>query len=453
MTIVNGRFDAAGIIAEATGTNGILSSNESTNGTVTSTPRVAEPDVEALTEEWPELDDAARRGLAGEVVAAIEPHTEADPAALLISCLVGFGNSVGDGPHALADGSRHPARLNAVIVGKSSRSRKGTSWRNTRNILEGADFAWMHKRVVSGLSSGEGLITAVSDGIIDKNGKVLGAVTDKRLLVVEEEFARALAVKGREHSTLSAVIRQAFDDGNLHVLTKEPLTATRAHISILGHITIAELRKSLTMTDVANGFGNRFLWACARRSQVLPSGGQIDSRTLFDLATKVNCALDAGRRLGLIERSADSEALWSDWYKAMAIEDDNEGTTEYLLARAEAHVLRLSVVYAVLDNSQTIELAHLQGAIAVWNYCCQSVRYVFGEAGDEVAHRILIAVAQAEPDGLDREQQSALFSRHLSSQRLAQARSKLVSKELVVEVEESTGGRRQRVLHLARKAK
>ena len=36
---------------------------------------------------WPLLDEAALHGLAGEVVRLIEPHTEADPVALLASFL------------------------------------------------------------------------------------------------------------------------------------------------------------------------------------------------------------------------------------------------------------------------------------------------------------------------------------------------------------------------------
>lgn len=73
---------------------------------------------------WPLLSNPAWHGLAGEFVAAIEPHTEADPVELLVDFLVSFGNAVGSGPHASADGSRHPARLNVVLVGKTSKARE-----------------------------------------------------------------------------------------------------------------------------------------------------------------------------------------------------------------------------------------------------------------------------------------------------------------------------------------
>ena len=95
---------------------------------------------------WPVLDPGALWGLAGDVVRTIEPHTEADPAGLLIDFLVSFGSAVGPAPHALADGSEHPARLNAVLVGQTSRARKGTSRAQIRRVLEVADPGWTDQR-------------------------------------------------------------------------------------------------------------------------------------------------------------------------------------------------------------------------------------------------------------------------------------------------------------------
>ena len=92
---------------------------------------------------------------------------------------------------------------------------------------------------------------------------------------MEQEFASVLKVAEREGSTLSATIRQAWDSGNLRILNKNsPARATGAHISILGHVTKAELLRYLTSTEAANGFANRFLWVCVRRSKCLPEGGR-----------------------------------------------------------------------------------------------------------------------------------------------------------------------------------
>ena len=73
------------------------------------------------------LAPEAFHGVAGEIVHAIEPHTEADPAALLITFLTAIGNLIGPGPHARVGPTHHPPKLFVVIFGPTSKGRKGTS--------------------------------------------------------------------------------------------------------------------------------------------------------------------------------------------------------------------------------------------------------------------------------------------------------------------------------------
>src|SRR5262245_18996660 len=79
----------------------------------------------------------------------------------------------------------------------------------------------------------------------------------------------------REGNILSRVIRDAWDGRErLQTLTKNsPTKATNACISIVAHITVEELRRMLDETAMANGFANRFLFACVKRSTLLPLGG------------------------------------------------------------------------------------------------------------------------------------------------------------------------------------
>jgi hypothetical protein len=89
-------------------------------------------------------------------------------------------------------------------------------------------------------------------------------VRDKRLMIVESEFSAPLQVMKREGNILSRVIRDAWDRGDLATLTKNsPARATGAHVSIIGHITAAELRDDL---------GSRQIWIRRDRGfdQALP---------------------------------------------------------------------------------------------------------------------------------------------------------------------------------------
>jgi hypothetical protein len=385
---------------------------------------------------WPVLDPVTLQGFAGDVVRALGPHTEADPAALLVDFLVSFGNAVGPGPHAVADGAPHPARLNAVVVGDTSRARKGTSRAQIGRLFAIADPGWHEHRVMGGLASGEGLIAAVRDGSDDE-----AAVTDKRLLVVEPEFARVLRVAAREGNTLSALIRECWDSGDLRVLTrKDPLAASGAHVSIIGHITREELLARLTDTDAANGFGNRFLFVCARRSKLLPNGGSLPEETRHELGRELGRRLDDARRIRCVRRDGPSEALWVPMYHALA-EDSPTGLAGSLTARAEAQCLRLSVCYALIDGSATMREQHLEAAWETWRYAEGSVRHLFSRSGDPIESRLLAALDAAGGDGLDGREQHELFAGHASKVELDRARAELEARGLIKVRREPTAGR------------
>ena len=73
------------------------------------------------------MDQEAYHGLAGDVVRTIEPHTEADPVAILVQVLTNVGNIIGRCPYYQVESDYHRTNLFCVIVGQSSKARKGTS--------------------------------------------------------------------------------------------------------------------------------------------------------------------------------------------------------------------------------------------------------------------------------------------------------------------------------------
>ncbi|MFH1738228.1 MAG: hypothetical protein ABIH23_04420, partial [bacterium] len=196
---------------------------------------------------WPQVDPAAYHGLSGEFVRIIEPHSEADPIAIQAQLLTIFGNMIGRNAHYRVEGDRHYTNIFTSLIGNTSKARKGTSYGQTRRIFESVEADYFKNNVAHGLSSGEGLKFAVRDAVEKAKGKVAdNGIEDKRLLVVEQEFAQVLKVLQREGNTLSPTIRCAWDTGNLRTLTKtDPIIATGAHISIISHITCDELKKHL----------------------------------------------------------------------------------------------------------------------------------------------------------------------------------------------------------------
>ncbi|HVV37968.1 MAG TPA: hypothetical protein VHC63_15265 [Acidimicrobiales bacterium] len=394
---------------------------------------------EAAAGGWPTLGDAALHGIFGDIVRTLEPHTEADRAALLVDALVEFGNAVGAGPHAVADGAKHPARLYAVTVGATSRGRKGTAHRQISRLFAEADQVWSKTRVMGGLSTGEGLIAAVRDPMSEDDKS---APTDKRLLAVEPEFARTLTAAARDGNTVSAVLRDAFDTGDIGVMTKkDPMHAAGAHISVLAHITVEELRRKLSDTEVANGFANRFLVILARRSKLLPEGGALPPAEFDRLVRLVRRALGEARKIGTLTRDDDAKALWASIYTDLA-EQVDDGLVGAITARAEALLLRLSVIYAIADGTNQITTTHVRAAHAVWSYAEASARFIWGDVtGDPIADTLMTAVTKAGPAGLTGKEQSALFSGHKDAKTLDRTRSRLITEGKVIAVSSPTRGR------------
>jgi hypothetical protein len=367
-------------------------------------------------EHWPEPVAAeAYHGVAGQVVAMVEPHSEADPAAILAQFLVGFGNCVGPSPHAWVESTRHGVNLNCVLVGATSRGRKGTAWGQARQPLALADPQWAEERIKGGLTSGEGLINEVRDARGDDPG-----VKDKRLLVFESELGGLFRVMSRDGNNTSAAIRQLFDEGKAAVINKNsPISASSAHVSIVGHVTAEELSRHLDRLELANGFANRFLWVCVRRSKILPEGGRVPEAEMQAVARRVQGALDFGRRVGVLERTAPAKELWAKVYESLSA--GGPGLYGAVISRAEAIVLRLSMLYAILDCSDGIFPKHLVAALALWEYCDRCARYLFGDAtGDPVADPILKAL-KTSPDGMSRLEITKLLGQHKTSAQIERA--------------------------------
>lgn len=122
--------------------------------------------VASIASGWPEpLGQQAYYGLAGDIVRAIQPHSESDPVALLIQTLVAFGNVAGRNAHFRVGADKHYPNEFCLLVGKTSKARKGLSLNQVLRCFRNVDSEWLDERKVTGLSSGEGLIWAVRDPI------------------------------------------------------------------------------------------------------------------------------------------------------------------------------------------------------------------------------------------------------------------------------------------------
>ena len=217
------------------------------------------------------------------------------------------------------------------------------------------------------------------------------------------------------------------------------MKATDAHISVIGHITRTELLRLLSETDAHNGFANRFLWLLVRRSKELPFGGDWSSVGATPLILGIKVAVEFGRERREIGWDDSARGRWTEVYGKLS--EGKPGLFGATTSRAEAQVLRLATLYAVMDRRPAIQIAHLEAALALWRYAEASALYIFGDAtGDRVADRIAAAL-EGEPGGLTRTELINLFSRNESRERIDQALALLESLDRVRREVVRTGGR------------
>jgi hypothetical protein len=406
----------------------------------------AEPTAPKTEAPWPVLAEDAYHGLAGDIVRTIKPHSESDPVAILVQVLTVAGNIMGRTAYYQVESDRHHPNLFSILVGESSKARKGTSYGRVRAIAKVADELWADNRTKGGLSSGEGFISEVRDAQVrwDQKAKeweeVDPGITDKRLTIIEPEFAGALAVMERHGNTLSPLIRRGWDGDTLSTMTRNnPLKATGAHISIIGHITDTELKARLT--HAANGFANRFLFVLVKRSKLLPFGGDLTDSEILGLGELLKKALvRLPAEPTRITMTDSAKKVWATVYGSLS--EGKPGLLGAVTARAEAQVIRMAMIYALLDGERQIDEAHLRAGLAVWEYCEASATHIFGNAsGDPVVDELLAALRQAGDAGMTRSLIRDFFGRHRTGDRIAGALGTLLGRGLARCDVSATGGR------------
>jgi Protein of unknown function (DUF3987) len=342
----------------------------------------------------PVLPDDALFGLAGEVAVKLSESTGADVASILTMFLTSFGNAIGRQPHVQFYGHDEPGLLFTLIVGKWARGRKGTAWNAVRKLLVQAEPEWADRDIESGLQSSEAMIEAVADS---PNG-------DPRMLILETEFGRFIAAMSAQRK-FGPRMRTAYDGETLSArrVKASPLVSTQHMISLIGMITPGEL---LALQKLTGGLESRMLYVLSapprRRTSTDPFKTDEDEIILADkVKGAINHAWDSillmtdpiSAELAELRgvapktkfRIADDVAdRWKDEVEP-AIEDIADAVGEdyeRYTARAQTHVIRLALLYALADEADEIDWPHIKAAMALTEFCLFSARRIFSVPDD-----------------------------------------------------------------------
>lgn len=347
----------------------------------------------------PRPDPACLYGLIGEVARAGSDTTEANPFAVALNFIAYLSAAVGRGPFLPVGNTYHHARIFGQHVGRTGRGRKGDAVSLIHRIdmaLRATDPFIAPQVHRGGLSSREGLVSLIHDGFTEGKNQV-EPIHDKRLWVVESEFANILQQSKRDGNTLSAALRDVWDGVSLKPATKSNrLWATDPHIALSVAITPSELRSLMASRELTNGFANRFVMIWAERTKTLPFPQATPAETVAALAGKVNAVLKftgADRpvevdvmRMGLTPAAA---RMYSNLYRGELNDQSAGEKVNALLERHAPVLLRLSMLFALTDHADQINERHIGAALAWVRYWRESVLYVFSTEVDEVGSEVV----------------------------------------------------------------
>ena len=360
-------------------------------------PDFATPDDQLVDHHRnaPTPDPRCLYGLIGDIALAGSIDNETNPYAIAANAIAFISTCMGRGPYMAVGNTWHHCRAFTMHIGRSARGRKGDAVSLISRIhyalreLDEYAAPQVHR---GGLSSREGLIFLIHDGF--KEGKTeVEPIHDKRLWVVESEFANVLHQGKRDGNTLSPALRDCWDGVSLKPATKSNrLYATDPHVNLSAAITPTELHSLMASRELTNGFANRFLMFWAERTRMVPFPRTTSKNDVLALAKRVHevlmfckAAEHANKDHLQVTLSDDAKRLYDKLYRSELNDTSAGEKITALIERRAPMLLRLAMVFALCDLSTTVEPKHLEAALAWIRFSVESIKFVFSNAVDEVA--------------------------------------------------------------------
>lgn len=303
-------------------------------------------------------------------------------------------------------------------------------------------------------------LVAVCEGLLAcedaRSGALRGEVFKQVVTIANEMFQAGISLGTPRHVSGSMPATRGTEDPDLPPEPVWPQCAPEAFAGLAGEIVktiapetesdpVAILGQLLVMVGNAIGrtpyfpveatrhYPTMFLCLVGATSRGRKGTSAAYPKRLLreidpDHARRVKSSLSSGE--GVIwnvrdptygrDKKGAARLLWHEIYTALA--EGAPGLVGALTARAEAQVLRLSMLYALCDQSAVIEVSHLEAAYALWQYCEASARYVFGESlGDPLADSMLQMLRYAGSAGLTRTDINNELGRNVKSAAIGQA--------------------------------
>lgn len=408
---------------------------------------IFKPEEPDYNKALPKCDEKALYGVLGEIARETTKESEANPFAVMANLIVMLGSIIGRKAYIKMDVDKHYPIFFILHVGKASKGKKGLATSITKTLYQKLEeeITFLPKRISGGLSTGEGLVNLIHDGIKNNDPKKKEEweeppIEDKRLWIVESEFNNIFTQGQRNGNSLIDTLRILWDGIEIAPLTKtKKIGVKNPHINIMGHITPYELINNLTSNNSANGLASRFLIFYANRGksvQIPKSDDETINKSKNKLVEIINYVEASDfTKYDQIEVTMNEEAI--SLYKTYYDEIDEQEYSDKLdpmLGRRLATLLRLAMLFALTDKTNIINTDHIHAAKCWIDYWTSSIGYLFETGKQQEEHEKIIELSNRIKDYLKDNEKATrtqistdLFKNKLSKDFLDKALNFLLS--------------------------
>ncbi|MEU3690566.1 hypothetical protein [Streptomyces narbonensis] len=333
----------------------------------------------------PWLGKKAWHGIAGEILEYVSPDVEADPAGILATMLSSFSCLIGFDAYAHGPIKQH-VNVWHILMGDTGEGRKGTAADRAMEVMRRVEMGFMKKNTTSSLSSGEGLVIAVRDGMDEdeiarreENGhKVDYGVDDKRLLVMSTEFA--MVMQKTHGGTLGPILRDLWDGKSLNIQSSDAEVATDPHVTVMGHVTPQEFADRQRPSEMAGGTWNRFMPIFVHMPHEIPWPEDPEDwdEKLTEFADRLReAAHSAGSGTKSVKFSKEAQLYYRKHvYPEYSRSSGDSVVMKQFTQRRLPHLVRVAGTYALMNGRTEVSLGDLEAAKAVVDYAIESARFV-----------------------------------------------------------------------------
>jgi hypothetical protein len=336
-----------------------------------------------LTEEEPTNDDPQQSSPADFPEEAftgffrryrdlVEPCTEAPPVYHWVTFLTMVGLLLGRSVFIRFPFPLYP-NFYSLLIGRTGIDRKSTAMKcGDREILQRIPNNIVH---VKGALSSEGIY------------EVLAKQRDTRLLLYCDEMRSFLNISNRQGTAdIIPRLNTLYDCPDSDDLTRsraQSIQIDHPFVSFIAGTPKEWLTDAIGGGEIMGGFVNRFLPVEGMSNKSIPFPKPADDQTAKQLAAELTKIIDQCTNLPVeLEWSAGANGMYEKFYDAWHQRQSSLSTeTAAITNRIPNHVVKIAMVYSILDGRSEITDHAIATAIQIGDYLERTAISIFADTG------------------------------------------------------------------------